>query len=386
MEKLSAREKTVILIDEYDKPIIDFVENQKIALQNRDILKNFYSTLKGLDEYLRFVFITGVSKFSKVSVFSDINNLKDITLDEKYAVLLGYTHRELLSYFDKRLDVLAGTGKRDELVEDIRTWYNGYSWDGKNFVYNPFSILNLFQENKFANYWFESGSPSFLVKLIRKYDIDLSELEGYKAGEEVFSSFEIDRMHVVSLLFQTGYLTIKKIQPAERRKRFYILSYPNAEVKEAFLVYLLGDFSPKFSGRISVIIDDLKTCLKKGDTDRFFEIIRSLFAQIPYDMFVEGREGYYQTVIYLILKLLGISIQAEVETNKGRIDAVVELEETVYIMEFKLGDAGKALEQIKEKRYFEKYLSSSKEIILMGVGFDVDERNIGDYKVEPLQG
>ncbi|HLP58743.1 MAG TPA: AAA family ATPase, partial [Candidatus Deferrimicrobium sp.] len=213
------------------------VENREIAIQNRDILKSFYSTLKGLDEHLKFIFITGVSKFSKVSIFSDLNNLTDITLDETYATMLGYTHRELLEYFDEEIDALIKKedGTKDELINDIKYWYNGYSWDGTNFVYNPFSILNLFRNKKFANYWFESGSPSFLVKLARKEDIALAELENYKAGEEVFSAFDIDKMQVVSILFQTGYLTIKEIIPISRTRRFYILSFPNAEVKESYL-------------------------------------------------------------------------------------------------------------------------------------------------------
>ncbi len=382
--KLSRQNRVVVLVDEYDKPIIDFVEDQKTALENRNILKNFYSTLKGMDEFLEFVLITGVSKFSKVSLFSDLNNLNDITLDEKYAAMLGYTHQELLEYFDDRLDELAEKARKDEWVADIREWYNGYSWDGKNFLYNPYSIMNFFQKRKFANYWFESGSPSFLVKLIKKYDLDMSQFESYKAGEEVFSSFDIDRMHVVSLLFQTGYLTIKEILYGSRRKRFYILSYPNLEVKEALLVYLLGDFSPKFADKISVLVDDLKTELENDGIDKFFEIIRYLFAQIPYDMFVSDREGYYQTVIYLVLMLIGIDIKTEVETNLGRIDAVIELGDRIYIMEFKLGTAEEALEQIKEKKYYEKYLIPSKVVKLIGVGFDIKQRNPGDYKIEAL--
>jgi hypothetical protein len=385
VEKLYSINKVVILIDEYDKPIIDFVENQEIALQNRDILKNFYATLKGLDECLKFVFITGVSKFSKVSLFSDLNNLNDITLDKKYTTMLGYTHQELLKYFDDRLERLAGTGEKHEWVEDIRTWYNGYSWDGKHFLYNPFSILNFFQKEEFGNYWFETGSPLFLVKLIEKYDLDLAQLENYKAGEELFSSFDIDRMHVASLLFQTGYLTIKKILPASRRKRFYILSYPNLEVKEAFLVNLLGDFSPKFADKISVIVDDLKTHLETGNIDKFFEMIRSIFARIPYDIFVADREGFYQTVIYLILELIGIGIDCESETNLGRIDAEIVTDNAVYIMEFKLGTGKEALDQIKEKKYYEKHLASPKNIILVGVGFNIEDRNINDYEIETLQ-
>ena len=385
IKKLSAKGKVVILIDEYDKPMIDFVENPEIAKQNRNILKNFYSTLKSMDRYLKFVFITGVSKFSKVSVFSDLNNLDDITMDETFATMLGYTHPELLKYFDDRLNILAKGAKREQWLEDIRAWYNGYSWDGKNFVYNPFSILNLFQKGKFANYWLETGSPLFLVKLIDKYNIDLPQLERYKTGEEIFSSFDINRMHVVSLLFQTGYLTIKEIVPGERRKRFYILSYPNEEVKEAFLVYLLGDLSPGFSDKISVVIDDLKTSLESGDMNRFFNITRSVFASIPYDIFVKDREAYYHTVIYIILMLIGISIEPEDETNLGRIDAVIEEKNTIYIMEFKLGTADEALNQIKEKKYYEKYLSSPKAIKLVGVGFDIEQRNLGDYKIEDLQ-
>jgi hypothetical protein len=383
--KLSHKNKVVALVDEYDKPIIDFVEKQEIVLQNRDILKNFYSTLKGLEEYMRFVFITGVSKFSKVAIFSDLNNLNDITMDKKYAAMLGYTHSELLKYFGDRLDALAGKEKKYEWVEDIRTWYNGYSWDGKNFLYNPFSILNFFQKEEFGNYWFESGSPLFLVKLIEKNDIDLPQLENYKAGQEIFSSFDIQHMHVTSLLFQTGYLTIKEIIPADRRKRFYILSYPNLEVKEAFLVYLLGDFSPRLADKVSVIIDDLITNLKSGNMDRFFDIIRSIFAQIPYDIFIANREAYYQTVIYLILKLMGIDIDCEPETNLGRVDADIQLDNDIYIMEFKLGTAKEALAQIKEKKYYEKHLDSLKTIKLIGVGFDSENRNISDYEIETLE-
>jgi hypothetical protein len=387
IRKLSANDKVVILIDEYDKPIIDFVENREIALQNRDILKSFYSTLKGLDEHLKFVFITGVSKFSKVSIFSDLNNLNDITMDETYAAMLGYTHRELLEYFDEEIHELIKKegGTKDELINDIKHWYNGYSWDGKNFVYNPFSILNLFLKKRFANYWFESGSPSFLVKLAAKENIALAELENYKAGEEVFSAFDIDKMQVVSILFQTGYLTIKEIIPISRTSRFYILSFPNAEVKESLLVYLLGDMSPKYEGKISVMVDDLKTHLKTGHLEKFFELMRSIFAQISYDMFVKDREGYYQTVIYLILKLTGISIDTEVETNLGRIDAVIHLEKVIYVMEFKIGTAEEALSQVKEKKYYERYLSTSKTIVLIGIGIDTAERNIKDYKIEKIQ-
>jgi hypothetical protein len=238
--KLSKDGKVVVLVDEYDKPIIDFVDESETARCNRDILKSFYSNLKGLDEHIQFVFITGVSKFSKVSVFSDLNNLVDITIDEEYSSMMGYTQKELSFYFNDRLKQLEkeGNRSRQEWEKDIKNWYNGYSWDGKHFVYNPFSVLNFFRKKQFGNYWFESGTPSLIVKLIKKYNVEIDKLEMYQAGEAIFSSFEMDRLHVVSLLFQTGYLTIKKVDYADERKRIYTLSYPNIEVKEAFLEYL----------------------------------------------------------------------------------------------------------------------------------------------------
>lgn len=383
---LSHKGKVVVLVDEYDKPIIDFIDQEETALRNRDILKGFYSNLKGLDEYIQFVFITGVSKFSKVSVFSDLNNLMDITIDETYAAMLGYTHEEMLGYFDDRLAQLpTGTdADRMEWEGDIKKWYNGYSWDGKQFVYNPFSVLNFFRKKQFGNYWFESGTPTLMIKLIKTFNIDIEQLEHYRAGESVFSSFEIGRLHVVSLMFQTGYLTIKKVEQADKHKRIYTLSYPNIEVKESFLEYLLGDFSARFADEITVVVEQLKKSLETGNGETFFETMKSVFARIPYDMFVKEREGYYQTVIYLVLMLIGISIRTEVETNQGRIDAVIETAHFIYVMEFKLGTADEALNQIREKQYYQQFSNSSKTVTLIGAGFDIEKRNIGSYKIESI--
>ncbi len=384
IEKLSEKNKVVLLIDEYDKPIIDKINDKDVAVGNRDVLREFYAVIKATDEYNQFAFITGVSKFSKVSVFSGLKNLTDITVDDQFSTILGCTHEELLHYFDDRLQQLAGEEDRTGWIEDIKTWYNGYSWDGKNFLYNPHSLLHFFRKKQFGNYWFESGSPSWLIKLIGKYNVDITKLENHKAGESIFSSFDIERMHVVSLLFQTGYLTIKEVIASPRQKNFYILSYPNMEVKEAFMEDLLGDLSSQFADEIAVMVEQLKNALETGNSDDFFKVIRSIFAGLHYDMFVRDREGYYQTVIYLILKLIGINVQAEVETNQGRIDAVVETGDFIYLMEFKLGTAEEALAQVKEKMYYEKYLASAKTVKLVGVGFDVEQRNIGNYKIEVL--
>ncbi|MCK4766628.1 MAG: ATP-binding protein [Candidatus Aminicenantes bacterium] len=379
IRQLAKKEKVVILIDEYDKPIINHIDKPEIAMENRNTLRTFYETIKGADEFLEFVFITGVSKFSKVSLFSGLNNLDDITIDETYSTMLGYTQEELLHYFKDRLDALAQEGEKEQWLQDIKTWYNGYSWDGKNFVYNPYSVLLFFQKRRFGNYWFETGTTTFLIKAIKKYHVDVTQLEHYKAGEAIFESFDIERMNVASLLFQTGYLTIREVELIDRTRRLYILSYPNQEVKESLLEHILGEFSACFANDISVIVHELKKTLNEDKIDKFFEILKSLFAKIPYDMFIKEREGYYQTVIYLLLVLIGIDINTEVETNTGRLDAVIETAAYIYIMEFKMGTAESALKQIRDKKYYQPYLTSGKPVKLIGVGFDREERNIKDF-------
>ncbi|MCP4151226.1 MAG: AAA family ATPase [bacterium] len=386
IETLAKTNKVVLLIDEYDKPIVDKLNQKKVAIGNRDVLREFYAVIKATDEYNHFAFITGVSKFSKVSVFSGLNNLTDITIDDTFSTILGCTHDELLHYFHQRLEQVVGDGDREEWLKHIKAWYNGYSWDGKNFIYNPYSLLHFFRKKRFGNYWFESGSPSFLIEAISKYKVDIPQLENYKAGAAIFSAFGIEKMHVVALLFQTGYLTVKEIiEPSPMQKSMYVLSYPNQEVKESFMEYLLADYSTQFADQISVVVAQLKSSLKSGDCEAFFKAISAVFAGIDYNMFVREREGYYQTVIYLLLKLIGLEIQAEMQTNQGRIDAAIETDDFIYVMEFKLGAAKDAMAQIKKKKYYEKYQAATKIIKLVGVGFDAEKRNIGDYLIEEIK-
>ena len=283
IEELSKRNKVVILIYEYDKPIIEHIENQNAAMVNRGVLKTFYEAVKGADQYLKFVFITGVSKFSKVSIFSGLNNLDDITIDDRFSTLLGYTHQELLHYFKDRVGELS--------VGKIKKWYNGYSWDGKNFVYNPLSILYLFNKNKFDNYWFSTGTPTFLTRLIRSEKKNIIQLDDLSVTSYAFDSYDIETMDIPPLLFQTGYLTLKKVEEISLTTRMYYFSYPNMEVKESFLKHLFTGFSLTVTDQVGGLVLRLSEKLNSDELEEFFEILKTLFASIPYDIFVKEREG-----------------------------------------------------------------------------------------------
>jgi hypothetical protein len=381
IRRLAALGKVVVLIDEYDKPIIDFIDNPKIAKANRDILRNYYSIFKAFDEYLRFVMLTGVSKFSRVSVFSGLNNLRDITISEEYASILGYRQHELEFFFKDYITAAATALKQDPqfLLNTIRSWYNGYSWNGRDFVYNPYSILNFFQEKRIQNYWFGSGTPTFLIKLMQQSPKPLPEYEKYECDADVFESFEIERINPVSLLLQTGYLTIKKMYEKSVGRWRFLLDYPNLEVKESFLKHLLADLKQSYPDAVGNTIYQLLDTINKNDPDEFISILKSIFASIPYNIFMGKQEAYYHTIIYLVFGLLGTHIQAEQQTNQGRIDVVLHSNQFVYIMEFKMGKAKEALAQIQDKGYGEKYKTHNKTLIFMGIGFDAKKRNIGDW-------
>jgi len=387
IEKLSAKGRVVILIDEYDKPMIEYIEADQIetAQEIRQVLKNFYGVIKGMDANLRFVFITGVSKFSKVSVFSDLNNLIDITLAEKYSTIMGYTEDELGRYFSsyiKRMAADQGISTKN-LNDAIREWYNGYSWDGKHFLYNPFSILNLLNAGKFKNFWYSTGTPTFLVKLIKNRQNELVEFEDLPVKNYTFENYDLESVDLAGLLFQTGYLTIKKIITKDFVETFH-LSYPNREVRDSFLTHLLGEYTRKDMNYGTRLLERISEAVAVDDLNRFIQEIKSLFASIPYHIFIGEREAYYHSLIYIILRLSGAEVRSEEATNTGRIDAVLETEKKIYIMEFKMGSEQEALKQIKEIKYYEKYKNSRKEIVLLGIGFDPEKRNIGNYLIETL--
>jgi hypothetical protein len=367
IEKISVKynAKAVLLIDEYDKPIIDNISDRKTGLINRDILRDFYSVIKAADQYLKFVFITGVSKFSRVSVFSGLNNLNDITIGTKYTSICGYSQAEIDRYFP--FNRIAR--------QKIKTWYNGYSWDGQTFLYNPFSILLYVEKNRFENYWFSSATPAFLIDLIKEKQFPIMDFENIEADSSVFETFDIDHIEVISLLFQTGYLTIKR-KNENSDGITYSLTYPNQEVRESLLKHLLKSFTANELVENLKVINSLKRDLVNHHLEGIFHTIHSVFASIPYNMFVANSEGFYHSIVYLLFRLAGVKIFSEQQTNQGRMDAYIELKDHIYIFEFKLGSSQMALQQIEAMNYADSFKYTNKFITLVGAGIDPQTRNI----------
>jgi len=376
------QQRVVILIDEYDKPILDNIENPDLAREIRECLKNFYSVIKDCDQYLKFVFLTGISKFSKVSLFSVLNNLQDITLDTRYATICGYTQDELISVFADQLENVD--------IHKVKRWYNGYHFLGEN-VYNPFDILLFLDNREFRNYWFETGTPTFLIKLLLKRQYPIPKIERIVATDQLLGSFDVQQIEVETLLFQTGYLTIGSV-----RKVFdssvYILVYPNYEVKRSLTDFILGYLTHNTQAREENKLS-LLDILMTPDLDRLRDLFHSFFASIPHDWYRKNQiakyEGYYASVFYCYFTALGLDVTAEDTTNHGRIDLTVKLERRVFILEFKVvdQDTGKnsALKQIKEKAYHEKYRAEADELYLIGVEFNRKDRNIVRFEYEKME-
>ncbi len=371
-------QKVVILIDEYDKPILDNIDNQEEARNRREELKNFYSVIKGADEYLKFVFITGVSKFSKVSLFSGLNNINDITLDKKYSTICGYTQNDVETVFAKHLE--------GQDFAKIKYWYNGYKFLGEG-VYNPFDIL-LFISNGFIyrNYWFGTATPTFLLKLVEKNNYFLPDLENVVKDEKMLDSFDVDYIELETLMWQTGYLTIVDSKETPRGIR-YTLAIPNQEVRVS-LLGSMADFMSKI-GNSNLAHNNIYDALVDADFPNFQKYIKALFASIPYNNFTGIKlylyEGYYVSVFYAYMKAMGVELIAEDATNKGRIDLTLKIPNgAIYVCEFKV-DGANALSQIKEMKYHEKYLNEKRDIYLVGIEFDKEDRNISQVEWEKVE-
>ncbi|MBU4486636.1 MAG: ATP-binding protein, partial [Candidatus Delongbacteria bacterium] len=387
IEKLGKKKQIVILIDEYDKPIIDFLEKDelKTAEQNRRILKNFYAGIKDMDKYIKFFFITGVSKFSQVSIFSDLNHLTDITTAKDFSEIVGYTEKEIKDNYNEYLTQLTENLElsKADLLKKIKLWYNGYSWDGKKFLYNPFSVLSLFFNKDFGNYWFETGTPTFLVKKIKENGEPFSNFEKINVSKTSFNKYDIDNLNTTALLFQTGYLTIKEYDPKRNK---YLLDYPNKEVRDSLLLFSLNSYTNKEPALVETIVDRLTAALEETRIDDFMIELKALFESIPYkeSEHIHNYEGYYHSIIYIALKIMGIYIECEIMSSRGITDAVIKTKKNIFVLEFKMGDAETAIKQIKDKKYYEPYVADKREIILFGIGFDKEERNIKNYITETL--
>ena len=389
-------QKVVVLVDEYDKPILDNITDKDVAREMRDGLRNLYSVIKGADAYLKFVFITGVSKFSKINLFSGLNNLEDITLNENFATVCGYTQSELTSVFQNALT--------DVNMDTLKLWYNGYNFLGDS-VYNPFDILLYLKSKVYKNYWFETGNPSFLIDLIRENNYNSIEIENVEISEESLGAFDVDNIELEALLFQTGYLTIK-----EKRnilgENIFTLSYPNMEVKKSLTSVILNFLSSSNASQHTKLRFHLYEILKANDLPKLRDVFHSFFASIPHDWYrkntIAKYEGYYASLFYCYFTALGLDVRAEDVTNHGQVDMTVFFEDRVYVFEFKvieMTDSGSALQQIKNKRYYEKYLtavgthgraslrndaSPRGNIYLIGVEFSRDSRNITGFEWEKV--
>ena len=384
----AAREKTgkkcVVLVDEYDKPLLEVLENNELEEHNKAVFKGFFGTLKSYDEYLRFVFITGVTKFSKVSIFSDLNQLQDISLHEKYSAICGMTTEEIGSFFQPELLRMAQRYDmtREECLGELARMYDGYHfYPGSPGVYNPFSLLGALEKRDFEAFWFSTGTPTFLVRRLKNMHFDVRQLSDhtiYADGASI-TDYRADNPDLVPLLYQTGYLTIVDY---DRPANLYILGFPNEEVKYGFLKSLFPEYIPSAVPGSGKDIFTLRRFLLAGDTESIHEVLTALFASIPYTAKDAPFEHYFQTVVYLVFTLLGQYVHAEVHSSRGRADCVLETDRFVYIFEFKVDKSAKeALAQIEAKGYAAPYGADKRQLFKIGVNFDSESRSLSEWLV-----
>ncbi|MCB9493295.1 MAG: ATP-binding protein [Epsilonproteobacteria bacterium] len=393
-KKFGSKNRVVIIIDEYDKPILDNIENIELAKQMRNILKEFYEFVKGLDDFLRFVFITGVTRISKTSIFSGTNQLTNISMDPKFAHLVGYTKEEIDVYFKQHLQDVAHKKKMSpvsgvkELSQTLGLWYNGYRFwkdqqeltrdiEGKDLarVYAPFSILNFLFTADLSNYWFESGTPSFLIKNLEQNCFPVESFNNLTANMNELLTFDLTDIPLPTLLFQTGYVTIKKHIVDQN----YELEIPNYEVRDSLFKSILAVITKHKTSTISSHLRNIRSTLENGKIEDFISNVKEFYTNIPYTIAID-KEKYYQSIFFLLLQVIKLKPAVETATNIGRIDLTVETEKNFYIFEFKLnGSAEEALNQILTMKYYEPYKNCGKKIKLIGINFSSKAKNITDY-------
>ncbi|NDV65728.1 ATP-binding protein [Bacteroides sp. 224] len=374
--------QVVVLIDEYDKPLLQNLLNEPLLEEYRNILKGFYGVLKSADRYLRFVFLTGVTKFSHVSIFSDLNQLSDISMVPAYATICGITEEELVKVFTPELKKVSEFNGYtfEETVEKMAAQYDGYHFrENTPGLFNPFSVLSALKYLVLDNFWFQTGTPTFLVDLLRESDYDLRILiDGVETSPQAFTEYRVEANNPIPVLYQSGYLTIKSY---DREFGMYTLCFPNEEVKYAFLQFLVPFYTQVNTNEQAFHISHFVRELRSGDVPSFLKRLKAFFADIPYELNDET-ERHYQVIFYLVFKLMGQFVQAEVHSATGRADAVVYTKDQIYVFEFKLnGTAEEALQQIDDKGYLIPYIADERKLVKVGVEFEKDERNIGKYLI-----
>ena len=376
--------RVVVLIDEYDKPLLRSLHNEELQVRFRNLLTAFYSVLKSADQWIQFVFITGVTKFAQVGIFSNLNQLMDISFNQSFFDLCGLTKQEIETTFAPELENLAVANKMSspgDAMDRLTRMYDGYFFneDQQEGIFNPFSVLHALSTGKYGNYWFTSGTPTFLVEMLKKTEVDLRKLDGI---EVTAASLTDDRANVnnpVPMIYQSGYLTIKSY---DEEFQMYTLGYPNKEVEYGFLNFVAPFYTCVPKEDAPFHIGHFVSTLRKGDVDSFLTRLRAFFADFPYEL-NDRTERHYQVVFYLVFKLMGQFTETEVRSARGRADAVVKTKDSIFVFEFKLnGSALEALAQIDDKGYLIPYEADGRKLVKVGINFDAEQRNLGDWIID----
>ena len=376
-----AGQRVVILVDEYDKPMLQAISNEKLQKQFRDTLKPFYGALKTMDGYIKFAFLTGVTKFGKVSVFSDLNNLDDISMRKDYVEICGVSDQELHENLDIELHEFAETQglSYDKLCTKLKEYYDGYHFTHNSIgIYNPFSLLNAFKYKEFGSYWFETGTPTYLVKLLKKHHYDLERMAHEETDAQVLNSIDSESTNPIPVIYQSGYLTIKGY---DERFGIYRLGFPNREVEEGFIRFLLPFYANVNKVESPFEVQKFVREVETGDYDSFFHRLQSFFADTTYEV-IREQELHYENVLFIVFKLVGFYTKVEYHTNNGRVDLILQTDKFIYIMEFKLnGTAEEALQQINNKRYALPFEADGRKLFKIGINFSEKTRNIEKWVV-----
>lgn len=372
--------RVVVLVDEYDKPLLQSIGNKALQEEFRNTLKPFYGVLKSLDGCIRFALLTGVTKFGKVSVFSDLNNLDDISMNNQYATLCGITEKEIHANIEEGIRSLASAQNLsyEETCVKLKEMYDGYHFTSDSEgIYNPFSLFNALKNKSFGNYWFETGTPTYLVELLKRNRYNLKDMTETVSSADVLNSIYGDD-EPIPVIYQSGYLTIKGYNP---RFKTYRLGFPNKEVEEGFMNFLIPYYTPIKKEKTAFSIENFVEEIERGDIDSFFRRLQSFFADTPYEL-VRDRELHYQNVLFIVFKLIGLYVKAEYHTSQGRIDLALQTDKYIYVMEFKLeGSAEEALRQIEEKQYALPFASDKRQVFQIGINFSSQTRNIEKWLV-----